>query len=157
MVPVSPLLRDLLQHRLSLEQLGVTEDLHLRAARWFAEQGEPIHAIRHATLARDRDEARRPAADQLGAAPDARPDGPALAAALEPGSEGIPMITTTTAPFWLGRSDQAVSWARHMLQRGRAVVIDCETTDLPAAFLAGSAIRTCRIAHERGPFVGEKL
>ena len=41
------------------------------------------------------------------------------------------MITTADAPPWLRRSDQAVSWARHMLQRGRAVVIDCETTDLP--------------------------
>jgi hypothetical protein len=43
------------------------------------------------------------------------------------------MITTTTAPPWLRRSDQAVTWARTMLQPGRAVVIDCETTDLPGA------------------------
>jgi ATP/maltotriose-dependent transcriptional regulator MalT len=29
-----PLLRDLLQHRLSLEQPGTTQELHLQAARW---------------------------------------------------------------------------------------------------------------------------
>jgi hypothetical protein len=43
------------------------------------------------------------------------------------------MITTTTAPPWLRRSDQAVTWARGMLSPHRAVVIDCETTDLPGA------------------------
>ncbi len=44
------------------------------------------------------------------------------------------MITTTDAsPPWLQRSDQAVSWARTMLTPRRAVVIDCETTDLPGA------------------------
>lgn len=41
------------------------------------------------------------------------------------------MMTTTTAPTWLRRSDQAVTWARTMLQPHHAVVIDCETTDLP--------------------------
>jgi hypothetical protein len=43
------------------------------------------------------------------------------------------MITTTEAPAWLRHSDQAVSWARSMLSPHRAVVIDCETTDLPGA------------------------
>lgn len=43
------------------------------------------------------------------------------------------MITTTDAPTWLRRSDQAVTWARTMLLPKRAVVIDCETTDLPGA------------------------
>ena len=43
------------------------------------------------------------------------------------------MITTTEAPSWLRRSDQAVTWARNMLSPHRAVVIDCETTDLPGA------------------------
>ena len=42
-------------------------------------------------------------------------------------------MITTDAPAWLRRSDQAVSWARTMLQPRRAVVIDCETTDLPGA------------------------
>ena len=41
------------------------------------------------------------------------------------------MITTADAPPWLRRSDQAVTWARTMLRPGVAVVIDCETTDLP--------------------------
>jgi len=43
------------------------------------------------------------------------------------------MITTAAAPPWLRRSDQATTWARTMLSPGRAVVIDCETTDLPGA------------------------
>jgi len=43
------------------------------------------------------------------------------------------MIATAAAPSWLRRSDQAVTWARNMLQSHRAVVIDCETTDLPGA------------------------
>jgi hypothetical protein len=43
------------------------------------------------------------------------------------------MITTGIAPSWLRRSDQAVTWARTMLMPGRAVVIGCETTDLPGA------------------------
>jgi hypothetical protein len=43
------------------------------------------------------------------------------------------MITTADAPAWLRRSDQAVTWARTMLTPHRAVVIDCETTDLPGA------------------------
>ena len=45
------------------------------------------------------------------------------------------MITTADAPAWLRRSDQAVHWARTMLTPRRAVVIDCETTDLPGAYV----------------------
>ena len=40
-------------------------------------------------------------------------------------------MITTAAPAWLRRSDQAVTWARTMLTPRRAVVMDCETTDLP--------------------------
>ena len=43
------------------------------------------------------------------------------------------MITTADALTWLRRSDQAITWARAMLSPHRAVVIDCETTDLPGA------------------------
>ena len=50
-----------------------------------------------------------------------------------PAGGNLPMITTSTAPPWLRRSDQAVTRARTMLQPHRAVVIDCETTDLPGA------------------------
>ncbi len=78
-----PLLRDLLQHRLSLELPGIADELHLRAARWFTEQGEPIPALRHATLARDWDEVGRLLTST--ALPlILTPAGPALAAALEP-------------------------------------------------------------------------
>ena len=51
-----PMLRDLLVRRLTLEQPGAVHDLHLRAARWFADQGEPIPAIRHAAAAREWDD-----------------------------------------------------------------------------------------------------
>ena len=56
----------------------------------------------------------------------------------------VPMITATAdAPAWLRRSDQAVSWARAMLQPDRAVVIDCETTDLPGAVCEVAVVDTC--------------
>ena len=80
---ITRLLRDLLAHRLELEQPGVTEQLHLRAAQWYAAQGEPIPAIRHATLAGDWDDVGRllitTALPLL-----LSPAGPALAAALQP-------------------------------------------------------------------------
>ena len=52
------------------------------------------------------------------------------------------MITTTDAPPWLRRSDQAVTWARTMLSPHRAVVIDCETTDLPGALTEVAVVDT---------------
>ena len=54
------------------------------------------------------------------------------------------MITTTDAPPWLRRSDQAVTWARTMLSPHRAVVIDCETTDLPGAICEVAVVDTTR-------------
>jgi hypothetical protein len=56
----------------------------------------------------------------------------------------LPMITTTTAPPWLRRSDQAVTWARSMLSPHRAVVIDCETTDLPGALTGRKCYQNLR-------------
>ncbi|MGZ8802516.1 MAG: hypothetical protein ACXWZL_07875 [Mycobacterium sp.] len=53
-------------------------------------------------------------------------------------------MVTTDAPAWLRRSDQAVTWARTMLTPRRAVVIDCETTDLPGGVTGG-----CRGGHQR--------
>jgi hypothetical protein len=51
------------------------------------------------------------------------------------------MITATAdAPAWLRRSDQAVTWARTMLTPRRAVVIDCETTDLPGGVTEGAVV-----------------
>lgn len=78
-----PMLRDLLLHHLALEQPGAVSDLHLRACRWFAAQGEPIQAIRHATAGQHWAETGRLLADI--AWPEVlTPNGPALVAALEP-------------------------------------------------------------------------
>jgi len=54
------------------------------------------------------------------------------------------MITTADAPAWLRRSDQAVTWARSMLTPRRAVVIDCETTDLPGGVTGNDGYRNLR-------------
>ena len=53
-------------------------------------------------------------------------------------------MITAAAPGSLRRSDQAVHWARTMLQRDRAVVIDCETTDLPGAVTGNDAYQNLR-------------
>lgn len=76
------LLRELLRHRLALEQPTVVPDLHRRAAEWFAARDEPIEAIRHSILAGDFDGAGR---TLLSAVPKIlSPEGPALASAIEP-------------------------------------------------------------------------
>jgi len=55
------------------------------------------------------------------------------------------MITATAdAPAWLRRSDQAVTWARTMLTPRRAVVIDCETTDLPGGVTGNDGFQNLR-------------
>ena len=54
------------------------------------------------------------------------------------------MITTADAPAWLRRSDQAVTWARTMLTPRRAVVIDCETTDLPGGVTGNDGYQNLR-------------
>src|SRR5664279_4813752 len=51
-------------------------------------------------------------------------------------------MMTTTAPPWLRRSDQAITWARTMLKPHHAVVIDCETTDLPGAICEVAVVDT---------------
>ena len=53
-------------------------------------------------------------------------------------------MITTTAPAWLRRSDQAVTWARTMLTPRRAVVIDCETTDLPGGVTGNDGYQNLR-------------
>jgi LuxR family maltose regulon positive regulatory protein len=80
---VHPLLRDLLRHRLALEHPGVVTDLHLRAAGWFAAQGQPIPAIRHASAAGHWDEVGR-LLTGLALPLIVTPSAPALAAALGP-------------------------------------------------------------------------
>ena len=52
------------------------------------------------------------------------------------------MTATAEVPDWLRCSDQAVGWARLMLQRDFAVVIDCETTDLPGALCEVAVVDT---------------
>ena len=47
------LMREMLQHRLAVEEPGAVPELHTRAARWFAENGYPIEALRHAADADD--------------------------------------------------------------------------------------------------------
>ena len=94
-----PLLRDLLQHRLEVEQPGVTEELHLLAAGWFTAQGEPLPAIRHATLAQDWDQVGR-LLSTIALPLVLTPAGPALAAALEPAAmlaSRSPMLSTLLA------------------------------------------------------------
>ena len=54
------------------------------------------------------------------------------------------MITTADAPGWLRRSDQAVTWARTMLTPRRAVVIDCETTDMPGGVTGNDGYQDLR-------------
>ena len=78
-----PMLRDMLVYRLSLEQPGAVHDLHLRASRWFAGQGEPIPAIRHAAAARQWDEVGRLLTD-IAWPLVLTPSGPALVSALGP-------------------------------------------------------------------------
>lgn len=52
------------------------------------------------------------------------------------------MTATAEVPDLLRCSDQAVGWARLMLQRDFAVVIDCETTDLPGALCEVTVVDT---------------
>ena len=76
------MMREMLLHRLGLEQPDVKTDLHAVAARWMVEHGQLVEAIRQFILAGD-----YPAAGRtlLSAIPRiVSPDGPALAAAVEP-------------------------------------------------------------------------
>ena len=77
-----PLFREMLAHRLAVEQPGAVRDLHQRAARWFTTHAEPIEAIGHAVQAQDWDAVGHlmiTASPLLLTAA-----GPALVAALEP-------------------------------------------------------------------------
>jgi LuxR family maltose regulon positive regulatory protein len=48
-----PLFRELLLHRLTVEQPGVLGDLHRQAADWLVDHGDYLAAIRHLTAAAD--------------------------------------------------------------------------------------------------------
>ncbi len=48
-----PMLREMLQHQLSLSEPDLVATLHRRAASWFARHGSPVEAMRHAAAASD--------------------------------------------------------------------------------------------------------
>ncbi|TCO33407.1 LuxR family maltose regulon positive regulatory protein [Kribbella steppae] len=48
-----PLLREMLHHRLMVDEPQMLPDLQRRAAHWFAANGQPIEAMRHAAEAAD--------------------------------------------------------------------------------------------------------
>jgi LuxR family maltose regulon positive regulatory protein len=48
-----PLLTEMLRRQIQLERPESIPDLHERAARWFAENNQPVDAVRHAVLARN--------------------------------------------------------------------------------------------------------
>jgi LuxR family maltose regulon positive regulatory protein len=77
-----PLLRELLRHRVVLEQPTAVAALHERAAAWMARRGEPIESVRHSILAGDLQGA---GATLLSVIPRILSvEGPSLAAAIEP-------------------------------------------------------------------------
>jgi LuxR family maltose regulon positive regulatory protein len=90
---IHPLLRDMLLHRLALDQPHAVADLHVRASRWFAAQGEPIPAIRHATQAGAWDEVGQLTA--LAMPQLLTPNAAALVAALAPAAERAQVNPTT--------------------------------------------------------------
>jgi LuxR family maltose regulon positive regulatory protein len=90
---VHPLLREMLLHRLTTEQPDTAAELHLRASRWFAAQGEPIPAIRHATHAQAWDEVGRLTA--LAAPQLLTPNAAALVAALGPAAARVRVEPST--------------------------------------------------------------
>jgi LuxR family maltose regulon positive regulatory protein len=93
-----PLLRELMRHRLALEQPRAVADLHRLAAQWLMTQGEPIESIRHWILARDFDGAGQILITILPKF--LTPDGPTLAAVIEPMARianDAPSLTTLLA------------------------------------------------------------
>ncbi|HEY4993062.1 MAG TPA: hypothetical protein VII33_13375, partial [Nakamurella sp.] len=92
---VHPLLRDMLRYRLTREQPGMVTELHLRASQWFADQGEPIEAVRHAAAAKQWDEVGRLLTEQAWPLM-VTPRGPALAAALEPAAARAAVEATSS-------------------------------------------------------------
>ena len=89
-----PMLREVLAHRLAIEQPGAVQELHLRSSRWFAAHHEPIQAIRHATAAERWDEVARLltgiAWPQM-----LTPNASALVSALEPAADRAAIHPTT--------------------------------------------------------------
>ena len=143
-----PLLRELMQHRLSLEQPGATEELHTLAARWFAAGGRPIQAIRHATIAGDWDEVGRllvrSAAPLILTA-----DAPALAAALEPAARraaGQPRLSTLlAAAIWHFQRQDFPAMHRDTTEAAEFLPEAPDDVRVPAELL----IAATTVAHDR--------
>lgn len=77
-----PLMRELLRHRVALEQPTAAPELHRRAAEWMAQHGEPIESVRHWILAGDLQGAGRTLLSVVPRILSA--EGPSLAAVIEP-------------------------------------------------------------------------
>jgi len=132
---VHPLLRELLLHRLSRDRPGIVADVHLRASRWFAQQGEPIPAIRHAGRALDWDEVGRPLA-ALGLPLVLTPSGPALVAALGPAAAHAlvaPTTSTLLAAALCHYHRHDFEAMAHNARDAAALMVDVRPNDRPAA------------------------
>lgn len=81
-VTYHPLLRELLRHRLSIDDADLVPDLYRRVAAWLAENGEPVDAVRYSIKALDWDGAGRTLMTCVTLIVSVR--APALAAAVEP-------------------------------------------------------------------------
>ncbi len=143
-----PMLRALLLRRLELEQPQTVENLHLRAAQWFAARGDAVQAIRHASQARDWELVGHLLATI--AWPLAlTPSRTALAAALEPAMKmavGSPSVHTLLAAA-------VCHYQRHEFGSMRRECDDAEKMidDVPSAdrMAVECLIGTLRIAHSR--------
>ena len=132
---VHPMLRELLLHRLSRDRPGIVADVHLRASRWFAQQGEPIPAIRHAGRALDWDEVGRPLA-ALGLPLVLTPSGPALVAALGPAAAHAlvaPTTSTLLAAALCHYHRHDFEAMAHNARDAAALMVDVRPNDRPAA------------------------
>jgi LuxR family maltose regulon positive regulatory protein len=143
-----PLLRELLRHRLSLEEPGTAVVLHLRAAEWFAAEAEPILAIRHATAAQQWDEVGR-LLTELALPQLLTTSGPALVAALEPAAARARVEPTASTLL----AAAVCHFQRHEYEPMLRAADDAATlmTDIPAEdrTAADVLIALVRLAHSR--------
>ena len=143
-----PMLRDLLANRLALEQPGVLQDLHLRASRWFAAHGEPIHAIRHATAGQHWAEARRLLTDV--AWPQAlTPNAPALVAALGPAADRAMTDPSTGTLLAAAVRDLHRRDFDAMMRATTAAAEGLAEVPLGEQYSAEALIALLRVAHSR--------
>lgn len=143
-----PMLRDLLVHRLELEQPGTVNELHLGASRWFAAHGEPIPAIRHATAGQHWAEAGRLLTDI--AWPHAlTANAPALVAALDPAADRAATNPTTSTLLAAAVRDLHRRDFDSMIRAtddAAELLADVPDDDRPAA---DALITLLRVAHSR--------